>query len=63
MDARCAADAIKSRQFESDKSDARGLAEMLRTGWFFLGLRQVGRYSSVNGAVGARAQLAKLKRS
>jgi transposase len=34
MDARCAADAIKSRRFESDKSDARGLAEMLRTGWF-----------------------------
>jgi transposase len=34
MDARCAAGAIKSRRFESDKSDARGLAEMLRTGWF-----------------------------
>jgi transposase len=34
MDARRAADAIKSRRFKSDKGDARGLAEMLRTGWF-----------------------------
>jgi transposase len=34
MDARRAADAIKSRRIKSDKADAFALAEMLRTGWF-----------------------------
>ena len=34
MDARRAADAIKSRRIKSDKGDASALAEMLRTGWF-----------------------------
>ena len=34
MDARRAADAIKSRRIKSDKGDAWALAEMLRTGWF-----------------------------
>ena len=34
MDARRAADAIKSRRVKSDKADAWALAEMLRTGWF-----------------------------
>ena len=34
MDARRAADAIKSRRIKSDKGDAWALAEMLRTGGF-----------------------------
>ena len=34
MDARRAADAIKARPIKTDRSDARALAEMLRTGWF-----------------------------
>ena len=34
MDARRAADAIRSRRIKSDKADAWALAEMLRTGWF-----------------------------
>jgi transposase len=33
MDARRAADAVKSRRVKSDKADAFALAEMLRTGW------------------------------
>lgn len=34
MDARGAADAVKSRRVKSDKADAYALAEMLRTGWY-----------------------------
>jgi transposase len=34
IDARRAADAIKSQRMKSDKADAFALAEMLRTGWF-----------------------------
>jgi transposase len=34
MDARRAADAVKSRRVKSDKADAFALAEMLRTGWY-----------------------------
>src|SRR5438128_1610480 len=34
MDARVAADAVKSRRVKSDKADAYALAEMLRTGWY-----------------------------
>ena len=34
MDARAAADAVKSRRVKSDKADAYALAEMLRTGWY-----------------------------
>lgn len=33
MDARRAADAIKSRRVKSDKTEAYALAEMLRAGW------------------------------
>ena len=31
---RCAGDAIKAHPVKMDRSDARALAEMLRTGWF-----------------------------
>jgi len=34
MDARAAADAVKSRRVKSDNADAYALAEMLRTGWY-----------------------------
>jgi hypothetical protein len=34
MDARAAADAVKSRRVKSDKADAYALAEILRTGWY-----------------------------
>jgi transposase len=34
MDARRAADAVKSRRVKSDKADTYALAEMLRTGWY-----------------------------
>jgi transposase len=34
MDARRAADALKARVVKTDVSDARALAEMLRTGWY-----------------------------
>ncbi len=34
MEARRAAEAIKSRRIKSDEGDAWALAEMLRTGWF-----------------------------
>jgi transposase len=34
MDARRAADAVKSRRVKTDKADAFALAEMLRTGWY-----------------------------
>ena len=34
MDARCAHAALSMRSTKSDRSDARGLAEMLRMGWY-----------------------------
>ena len=34
MDARRAAEALRARPVKTDRADARGLAEMLRTGWF-----------------------------
>ena len=34
MDARRAADAVKSRRVKSDKADAYALAKMLRDGWY-----------------------------
>ena len=52
MDARRAADAIKSRRIKSDKGDAWALAEMLRTGWFSSVYVKSGRPASVEGAVG-----------
>src|SRR5579862_3597517 len=52
MDARRAADAIKSRRIKSDKGDAWVLAEMLRTGWFSsVYVKSVGRHASIKGVV------------
>ncbi len=63
MDARRAADAIKSRRIKSDKGDAWALAEMLRTGWFTsVHVKSVDSHR-LKTLLGARDQLVKVKRS
>jgi transposase len=63
MDARRAADAIKSRRIKSDKADAWALAEMLRTGWFTaVHVKSVDSHR-IKTLLGARDQLVKIKRS
>lgn len=63
MDARRAADAIKSRRIKSDKADAWALAEMLRTGWFTeVHVKSVESHR-IKTLLGARDQLVKIKRS
>ncbi len=63
MDARRAADAIKSRRIKSDKADAWALAEMLRTGWFTaVHVKSVDSHR-IKTLLGARDQLIKVKRS
>lgn len=63
MDARRAADAIKSRRLKSDKADAWALAEMLRTGWFTpVHVKSVDSHR-IKTLLGARDQLVKIKRS
>ena len=62
MDARRAADAIKSRRIKSDKGDAWALAEMLRTGWFTsVHVKSVDSHR-LKTLLGARDQLVKVKR-
>jgi transposase len=63
MDARRAADAIKSRRIKSDKGDAWSLAEMLRTGWFSSVYVKSVDTHRLKALLGARDQLVKLKRS
>jgi transposase len=71
MDARAAADAVKSRRVKSDKADAYALAEMLRTGWYRAvyvksqdshrlngGARSVGASQTCAGQSGARTTAA-----
>lgn len=63
MDARRAADAIKSRRIKSDKGDAFALAEMLRTGWFSpVHVKSVDSHR-LKTLLGARDQLVRVKRS
>jgi transposase len=63
MDARRAADAIKSRRIKSDKADAFALAEMLRTGWFSpVHVKSLDSHR-LKTLLGARDQLVKAKRS
>jgi transposase len=63
MDARRAADAIKSRRIKSDKADAFALAEMLRTGWFSpVHVKSIDSHR-IKTLLGARDQLVKAKRS
>ena len=63
MDARRAADAIKSRRIKSDKGDAWALAEMLRTGWFTSVHVKTVDSHRLKALLGARDQLVKVKRS
>ena len=63
MDARRAADAIKSRRIKSDKADAWALAEMLRTGWFTDVHVKSEDSHRLKMLLGARDQLVKVKRS
>jgi transposase len=63
MDARRAADAIKSRRIKSDKADAFALAEMLRTGWFSAVHVKSLDSHRLKTLLGARDQLVKAKRS
>jgi transposase len=63
MDARRAADVIKSRRIKSDKADAFALAEMLRTGWFSpVHVKSIDSHK-IKTLLGARDQLVKAKRS
>jgi transposase len=63
MDARRAADAIKSRRIKSDKGDAWALAGMLRTAWFTsVHVKSVDSHR-LNTLLGARDQLVKVKHS
>ncbi|NUJ79146.1 transposase [Methylocystis sp. FS] len=62
MDARRAADAIKSRRIKSDKGDAWALAEMLRTGWFTCVYVKSDDTHRLKALLGARDQLVKDKR-
>jgi len=63
MDARRAADAIKSRRIKSDKADAFALAEMLRTGWFAPVHVKSADSHRIKSLLGARDQFVKVKRS
>jgi transposase len=63
MDARRAADAIKSRRVKSDKADAWALAEMLRTGWFTAVHVKTLDSHRLKTLLGARDQLVRIKRS
>jgi Transposase and inactivated derivatives len=63
IDARRAADAIKSRRIKSDKADAVALAEMPRTGWFWpVHVKSLDSHR-LKTLLGARDQLVKAKRS
>ena len=62
MDARRAADAIKSRRIKSDKADAWALAEMLRTGWFTAVHVKTIDSHRVKTLLGARDQLVRIMR-
>ncbi len=63
LDARRAADAIKSRRIKSDKADAWALAEMLRTGWFTAVHVKTAESHKIKTLLGARDQLIRVKRS
>jgi transposase len=63
MDARRAADAIKSRRVKSDKADAFALAEMLRTGWYSTVHVKSEDSHRLKALLGARDQLVRAKRA
>jgi transposase len=63
MDARAAADAVKSRRVKSDKADAYALAEMLRTGWYGAVYVKSEDSHRLKAMLGARDQLVRAKRA
>ena len=63
MDARRAADAVRSRRVKSDHADARALAEMLRSGWYSAVHVKSAESHRVKALLGARDQLVRVKRS
>ncbi|MEJ2378766.1 MAG: transposase [Pseudolabrys sp.] len=63
MDARRAADAVKSRRVKSDKADAFALAEMLRTGWCSAVHVKSEDGHRLKALLGARDQLVRAKRA
>ena len=63
MDARRAADAIKSRRVKSDKADAYALAEMLRTGWYSTVHVKSEASHRLKALLGSRDQLVRAKRA
>jgi transposase len=63
MDARAAADAVKSRRVKSDKADAYALAEMLRTGWYRAVYVKSEDSHRLKAMLGARDQLVRAKRA
>jgi transposase len=63
MDARAAADAVRSRRVKSDKADAHALAEMLRTGWYRTVYVKSEDSHRLKAMLGARDQLVRAKRA
>lgn len=63
MDARRAADAIRSRRVKTDKADAWALAEMLRTGWYSEVYVKSEESHRLKALLGARDQLVRTKRA
>ena len=63
MDARGAADAVKSRRVKSDKADAYALAEMLRTGWYRAVYVKSEDSHRLKAMLGPRDQLVRAKRA
>ena len=63
MDARRAADALKARVVKTDGSDARALAEMLRTGWYQEVFVKSENSHRIKALLSARDQLVRNKRT
>lgn len=63
IDARRAADAIRSRRVKTDKADAWALAEMLRTGWYSAVYVKSEESHKLKALLGARDQLVRAKRA
>lgn len=63
MDARRAADALKARVVKTDESDARALAEMLRTGWYGEVFVKSEDSDRIKALLSARDQLVRNKRT
>jgi hypothetical protein len=63
VDARAAADAVKSRRVKSDNADAYAQAEMLRTGWYRAVYVKSQDSHRLKAMLAARDQLVRAKRA